>query len=955
MKKLLISLIAWLCILTMQAAIQQPIQNFYKRDYNWGNQNWNVAQQRNGIMYFANMNGLLGYNGDTWEHFEIPGIGNNMKSMCIDNDGNIYVGGHNEFGVFKLKEDGLSQYESLASRLPDEEKNIGEIWHITANDAGIAFQTSSHIVLYANDNLTVIKAPFSIRYSGVVSNIRYVTSDNDGIFILVGTQFVTLPNCDDLYNKLVCGIVPLSDNSLLFITDNHGIYHYKNDQLTPYPHPVNEVIKESQAFCAEICDHTLAVGTVQNGVVVIDVNTGEYSVINISSGLQNNTVLDVTFDKENNLWLGLDKGISYIKINSPFRSIFPQNNPYGSGYSSLLVNNTLLYLGTNQGLFYTTYKKGEIGNIEAIDGTQGQVYKIVQIDNRIYCCHHKGLFEITGVSSRKIANIEGVWTLQRLSSNPNYLIAGCYKGLFLLKKINGVWQFSHQIEGFDESSRIFVQDETGAIWMSHGLKGVYKIRLSEDYKSVKSVDFYGTNKGFPSNEHISVYTINNQLLFTTDNGIYTYNPDTDKMNLSDMNKSLMGNQPYYYLKEDKQKQLWFVTKDIIGASIMQKEDEYILNNNKSFSIPEALMYEYTDITELDYNTLLVSNEDGFTLVNLLMLNKTNIFDVYVRNVQSIKSNEIIGAQYVKDTDNNIKIEVPYTDNSLRFYYSTTSFSGSKNNQTLYSVRLLGYEEEWSEPTTSQWCEYTDLYEGKYTLQIKTINRNAESSFTEYNFAVLPPWYRTIWSYLLYAVIFVLILLGLQRYISWRENKLKMQKQAEMEEQSKRYQKESAEKEKEIITLKNKQLANDLMHKSNDLASSTMNLIRKNEILIDIKNELNKLAESMKNDPNSEFARKISRLIVQINENIEHDDDWKKFEENFDNIHQNFMKRLGEQFKGLTMSDKKLCAYLKMNLVSKDIAPLLNISVRGVEISRYRLRKKLNLGRDVNLTDFLQNF
>lgn len=954
MKKLLIILLGCLLTICMQAAIQQPIQNFYKRDYNWGNQNWGVAQQRNGIMYFANMNGLLGYNGESWEHHEIPGIGNNMKSICIASDGDIYIGGHNEFGVFRSKKDGISEYESLSNRLKEEEKNIGEIWHITANDAGIAFQTNTHIVLYANDELTVIKAPFYIRFSAVIANIRYITSDSDGVYILIGTQFVTLPNCDDLYNKLVCGIVPMPDNSILFVTDNHGIFHYKNDQLIAYPHAVNDVLKQSQAFCTKINGNTLAVGTVQNGVVVIDVNTGDYSIINIESGLQNNTVLDLAFDKESNLWLGLDKGISYIKINTPFRSIFPQNNPYGSGYSSLYLNN-MLYLGTNQGLFFTTYKKGQISNIIPVENTQGQVYKITLIDKRIYCCHHKGLFEITGTSARKIANIEGVWTVQRLASNPNYLIAGCYKGLFMLKKVNGTWQYSHQIKGFDESSRIFEQDETGAIWMSHGLKGVFKIKLSDDYLSVKSVDFYGKDKGFPSNEHISVYSINNQLLFSTDNGIYSYNTETDSMEESSINQSLMGNQPYYYLKEDKQKQLWFVTKDIIGSALLQKEGKYNINSNESFAIPEALMYEYTDITELDYNTLLISNEDGFTIVNLSMLNTTNIFDVFVRKVCTLKSNKIIGAQYIKDVENEVQIEVPYTDNSLRFYYGTASFSSGKNNQTMYSVRLLGYEEEWSEPTTQQWCSYTNLHEGKYTLQVKTINRNAENSFTEYSFVILAPWYRTIWAYISYVFIAILVLVALQQYIIWRENKLKKQKQVEMEEQSKRYQEESAEKEKEIIKLRNKQLADDLMHKSNDLANSTMNLIRKNEILIDIKNELGKLADNMRNDNHKEYAKKLQHVMTQINENIEHDNDWKKFEENFDNIHQNFMKRLGEQYKGLTMSDKKLCAYLKMNLVSKDIAPLLNISIRGVEISRYRLRKKLNLERDVNLTDFLQNF
>jgi FixJ family two-component response regulator len=102
-----------------------------------------------------------------------------------------------------------------------------------------------------------------------------------------------------------------------------------------------------------------------------------------------------------------------------------------------------------------------------------------------------------------------------------------------------------------------------------------------------------------------------------------------------------------------------------------------------------------------------------------------------------------------------------------------------------------------------------------------------------------------------------------------------------------------------------------------------------------------------------LSSRLRKLQNRIKNNIEHDDDWKKFEENFDSVHENFLKQLSDKFPNLTKSEKKLSAYLRMNLVSKDIAPLLNISVRGVEISRYRLRQKLELPRDTNLTDFLQ--
>lgn len=94
---------------------------------------------------------------------------------------------------------------------------------------------------------------------------------------------------------------------------------------------------------------------------------------------------------------------------------------------------------------------------------------------------------------------------------------------------------------------------------------------------------------------------------------------------------------------------------------------------------------------------------------------------------------------------------------------------------------------------------------------------------------------------------------------------------------------------------------------------------------------------------------------QIETNIEHDDDLQNFQSTFGSVHHNFFKSLEEAYPELNNKDKLLCAYIKMNLLSKEIAPLLNISVRGVEISRYRLRRKLNLGEGDNLAEFLQKF
>jgi FixJ family two-component response regulator len=93
----------------------------------------------------------------------------------------------------------------------------------------------------------------------------------------------------------------------------------------------------------------------------------------------------------------------------------------------------------------------------------------------------------------------------------------------------------------------------------------------------------------------------------------------------------------------------------------------------------------------------------------------------------------------------------------------------------------------------------------------------------------------------------------------------------------------------------------------------------------------------------------------VDRNITNEDDWKAFESNFEQAHEEFLKRIKKEYPNLTPSDLKLCAYIRMNLSSKKIAPLLGISMRGVENHRYRLRKKMELERDVNLTAFIMEF
>ena len=254
--------------------------------------------------------------------------------------------------------------------------------------------------------------------------------------------------------------------------------------------------------------------------------------------------------------------------------------------------------------------------------------------------------------------------------------------------------------------------------------------------------------------------------------------------------------------------------------------------------------------------------------------------------------------------------------------------------------MEGYDSDWSLPGVSCSKDYTKLPYGHHVFRVRAYNAvTGQSDETALDVIIKHPWYLTNWAYCLYAFLAICLLVALY-YIARAAYRRRI---AEV----------SRRKEKEM---EEEQMKNDLLHKANDLATSTMNLLRKNEELMDIQEGLNKTERMLRNGEKPEYV--IGHIVTMrenIDSNIRHDDDWKKFEKNFDIVYDEYLTRLGNTFPELTVSDKKLCAYLKMDLSSKEIAPLMNLTYRSVEMTRYRLRKKLNLSREQNLIEFLQRF
>lgn len=959
MNKIYLLFSAWLSFL-LAFGFQPLTRNFTRGDYRAGTQNWDICQDSLNQIFIANNSGMLQFNGKNWNLVPIIN-GTNVRSLNFDGDNRIYASTFNDFGFFSRNTNGLFEYASLTNDPAFSTDVSNEIYHVHTGNKKVFFRGNRSIYIYQDNKLVKIPFGSEISYSALHNNILWLASDEKGIFILNGNMFVKLPGSDILAGKGVCSILPLPDNRMLIVTRFDGTYISDGNLLQKYDTGIDSFLKDNQVFCASISGNKIAYGTIRFGVAVQDIKDGSTQFINSFTGLQNNTVLCTYFDNMQNLWLGLDKGVDYVQLNSPVNNVFGNNNIYGSGYASAIFENKI-YLGTNQGLYQTSYplKNDPLPqNLQMTNRLEGQIWCLEKIQGTLFCGNDNGAFTIRENRIERIPELPGTWSFQQSRKDPDKILGCSYNGLFILQKTNGTWKFSRFIAGnFKESSPMFIQDDDGIVWFSHWQKGMYRLKLNPSMDSIISIKLYDQEKGFPNNHNNTVFRIAGQIIFSTEGGFFTYDKKTDRMlPYQRFNKLFASTPRYMRLHEGPSGEIWFTSGRFLGLA---RNPDVLKFDSLSFSMLQGKMIMgFENFNYADKHHLLVGTEDGFSQINLAEIsdfsNRENGFRVFLQRVVSTGNNLIHSLSSSKKDPSLFSA----TENSIRFEFIAPEYRD--NDLVRYSYLLENYDMGWSEFSSENIKEYNRLPKGDYIFHVRAKNRMENNlAELEYHFTILPAWYESGMAITIYFLIFIFLVFRLVIWVNNRSRlgalEMEKKKELEIEEHKKVFEEERQAKKREIKELKNQQLQYELRHKSQELASSTMNLIRKNEILMDIVDSLNKTTTDLQKEHKSETVlRRLKKIESQIRENIQGDNNWKKFEENFDLVYENYLRRLGEEYPDLNVNDKKICAYIKMNLSSKDMAQLLNMSVRSVETHRYRIRKKLGLSRDVNLSDYLQKF
>jgi DNA-binding CsgD family transcriptional regulator len=873
----------------IQAQEVPGITSYNRSEYRAAHQNWMIAQDCENYLFVANSEGVLVFNGKLWKLIPMP---NNQiaRSVFLGNDCKIYASGFEFFGYIDMSNRMQPKFEAIGVDILQSSDQ--EIWNIFGAQNSIYFQSFSELYKYDYDEVTKISTPTNIMLGRALKDQIYIPKIEQGLYEIKDEKLIEVDAIKKLPNKskIASFCQGKDQGEIIIATQINGLFLYKNNFLTPLQSELNDkLIGEQINKILRMDNGDYVIGTILNGVYISsDLKTIKFH-INKSNGLLNNTVLSLFEDHLKNLWVGLDKGICRIKTSDKTSFYYDNAGKLGTIFTFVEYKGAT-YFGTNQGVFKRTFS----GTFDLVENSQGQIWSFLVVDGDLLCGHNAGTYQIKDDKAILISEVTGGWDMTPIGSKR--VLQSSYTGFVTLIKKSGTWQLERRMTNGELLANKFALHGNKAICY-HSYYGLRSIEFSPDFKSLISY------------KHL---TINDSINLSTE--FHFIKSDSNiVLSLNDKKYAYDGNDLTSLSKEDEM--------NIIKNSNYVAIESYYQNLKLLRDIggdPSSLAFQPSDAG----SNLIYGIDNGYAMIP--------------KDYESQKRIHLPELDYVT-VDNRIqelidgRLTIPPDANEVKFYMKNLTF---QDKDIIFMSRLDGYRNENKEIGQDGIIDFFNFDNGEYSLKVFDYNGEEESEIAKIR--VEPYWYESWLGIVLYIFLITLSLYFINIYQKRKYNKQKIKLELD----------KNKELESERIKAKNDKLERELTYKSKMLANSAMTHVQKNKMLNNlkelIKNEKQKVKPGL-------LIQKVTRLI---DKNMNSDKDWEIFERNFAEVHQDFLDKLRSLCNDITPGELKLAAYIRMNLSSKEIAPLMNISVRSVENKRYRLRKKLNISGESNLKEYL---
>ncbi|HEY0029757.1 MAG TPA: SpoIIE family protein phosphatase [Bacteroidia bacterium] len=811
------------------------IRNYTPSEYNASTDNWAIAQDHRGIMYFGNASGVLEYDGNKWTL--IPVTNNSLvRSIAIDSVGTIYIGAVGEFGFLAPDEKGVMLYHSLLDKLPSDERDFADVWKTYVTPEGVYFQTFSKLIRIAKNNIKIWKPETSFHFSFFINNQLYINEKERGLKRMVNDDLRFVEGGAVFAGLRIYAMLPYPGNKILIATREKGLMLMKEKPIAGdsaihfFNTELNIHLIDDQVYAGVALKNTrYAFATLKNGVFITNQDGDILQVLNKKNGLQEDIVKSINIDSQQNLWIALGKGIAHAEISSPLSSLNDAQGLKGSILDIIKIKNTL-YIATSLGVF-TNIDDHFIPVLGISSQTWSLQKFIFKKDTLLLASSEAGVFKIENTNSTLLQEGFG-YIIYQSKINPERIFIGRDDGLSSMRYENEHWINEGYLNGIDKEIRSIAEDNTGNLWIGTKLEGIVKIdfhytQLFKDSDTISwsaayKITNYDTTSGLPGMKDNIPYSFRNKIVFATDKGIYMFNA----INHTFFSSPFLGNklqqqQIYRFVPKDSST-VWLFTTTV---STKETSVAHLKNGNLYFRYTKP----FGKIREREIHAIF-PDENGITWLggpDGLLRYDENVkkdfsqpFYAHIRKVKIGKDSLLFGGHFYS-IKNDIHIPlagqpdiskpgIDYAYNSFVFEYSATNYGDEQHN--LFSVYLEGFDEEWSGWSNKSLKEYTNLKEGNYIFHVRAKDiYDTESTESCYSFKIFPPWYRTFWAYTAYIIAFICFVYLIIKFSIRRLVRAKTQLEKTIKERTAEVvkQKEEIEIQKQIVEHRNKDITDSI--------------------------------------------------------------------------------------------------------------------------------------------------
>ena len=760
-----------------------PSEHYAPQEYGQDTQNWAVAQDDRGLLYVANNDGILQYDGERWRLIPTR-TGTIVRSLATDSL--VYAGAKGDFGVLRPDTNGILRYHSLHEHVPDSAQDFNDVWSTHTLDGDAYFQSNEYLFRWNGSAIDVWTTSNGFHTSFAVQGDLYVRDRERGLLRMQEDSLALAPGGRVFSDASIRMMAPHPSGSILIATEKEGLYLLDDQGLSDFRLPTASglptFLREQDLYhgCA-LSGNRYALATLGGGTAIIDADGRILRLVNESTGLPDGVVNYVYAGREGELWMALNNDGVYRTSLTTSTTLFDERNGLRGIIRSLERHDGQMYAATGRGLYRLEGGGSAVGADPARFRRRPGLplaWDLSSMTDELLAATEKGVFA-SASTPRRLTSRQAYILAESPDSQAVY--AGTRTGVTRLHQTPSGWQ-SHPVGDLQAEIRSLTIAPDGALWAGTVDGRVVHLSLGSDGRATR-VRSYGADAGLPAG-YKSPVVVDQQLAVRSSQGLYRLdNPGAPPSSWTFSPSSLLpetgGGDTLAvraFLSNDRG-QLWAALGDRLYIGQQGHNDHYNWDEIRELRFPKAEgvhLYAEAD------STLWLGT--GKRLIRYVPTPERRAadsrapFEALVRQVTTLPQGTVVYGGTASSPQARPSVTLPYSDNSFRIDVAATLLDRVTAPQ--YQYRLVGHHAGWSGWTDRPHVTFSNLWEGTYTFRVRAQGeRGRISEVGSLTLTVRPPWYRSLWAFLLYGVGALGLVLAFRHYYQINQERREAQKQA----------------------------------------------------------------------------------------------------------------------------------------------------------------------------------